>query len=67
MGQCFSSDSVPTISVKDCFKNVKCNSECSSSCCMFRSKAKHAIKHKHHRNKMQDNSNANQTSSRKKA
>ncbi len=55
MGQCFSD--IPSISMKDCCQNVKCNSECSSSCCMFRSKAKNTIKHKHHKNKIHGNSN----------
>lgn len=47
MGSCMSTD-IPTISIKDCCKNVSCKSECSSSCCMYRSKAKHQHKNKVH-------------------
>ncbi len=38
----------PLIKLQDCLKDIKCKSNCYSSCCLFDSKTKNTVKTKHH-------------------
>ena len=59
MGNCCCQDeNTPTVSLRDCVKNIRCQSACLSNCCLKDSKADgkpentaHEKKHHHHKHK----------------
>ena len=52
----------PLVRLRDCCKDIKCKSNCYSSCCMFSSNAKNTV-HRHHHKIKKDPDNSNDTTS----